>query len=342
MSNEDLSADSQLQPSGESELGWLRRRLDDQEQLLRRHAQQTKELGDGVVSLVRAQTRRHAWTNLNSFVAYLLFTVLLGFGAYVLFHSRMAGLVAERDRLSKELGTARGRVAELQDQQAARQAVQEAALAFYGLVKENKRAEIVAKYGGLPQASLTLTEQALFGAAYRESQSAIIDSGLSSAVAAYRSGNVAGAISDLTRLLETNPDAAHTAQIRYYLGVSRIKSGQPGEAISELASAIDAGAERAGLVDVVFQYATALEEAGQLSDAKLQYEAFVAAHPAHALSWPARRKIRALEHGLVATGSAARPKAAAQALGTPSGASPKPEAAASKPWLSPLRPAKQN
>src|ERR1700760_130227 len=73
--------------------GWalldgMRRRLDEQGAQTRKTAAQVQQLADSIGALVAAQRRRSRWLNLNSFVAYVIFTVLLGGAFYFLYQSR--------------------------------------------------------------------------------------------------------------------------------------------------------------------------------------------------------------------------------------------------------------
>ena len=81
--------DLELAPGGhepaDSE-GWalldgLRRRLEDQATQTRKTSAQVTQLAESIAALVEAQRRRSRWLNLNSFVAYVMFTVLCG-GAF--------------------------------------------------------------------------------------------------------------------------------------------------------------------------------------------------------------------------------------------------------------------
>src|SRR5690348_8664036 len=77
-----------------AELESLRRKVDDNAALVRRNQLALTELAENVGKLVAEQRRRERLLTLNSFVAYLLFTVLLGGGFLLLYQSRADALVA--------------------------------------------------------------------------------------------------------------------------------------------------------------------------------------------------------------------------------------------------------
>src|SRR5438067_11900570 len=85
--------------------GWalldaLRRKLDDQAGQGRRTHAQVQQLADSIAALVELQRKRSRWLNLNSFVAYVLFTILCGTAASALYAHRAGELV---DKLDKAL-----------------------------------------------------------------------------------------------------------------------------------------------------------------------------------------------------------------------------------------------
>src|SRR5262249_36606763 len=83
--------------------GWallesLRRRLDDQVALGRTTQAQVTQLAESIAALVAQQRRRSLWLNVNSFIAYLVFTILCAGGSYLLYRSRAHELAALRDQ----------------------------------------------------------------------------------------------------------------------------------------------------------------------------------------------------------------------------------------------------
>jgi tetratricopeptide (TPR) repeat protein len=94
-------------PEAPADDGWalldgLRRRLDDQASQTRKTQAQVTQLAESIAALVEAGRRRSRWLNINSFVAYLIFTILLGGAFFFVFQSRAHELVAKRDRAVAE------------------------------------------------------------------------------------------------------------------------------------------------------------------------------------------------------------------------------------------------
>src|SRR5688572_2642349 len=140
-----------------AELEGLRRRSDDHAAHLRKHQASVTQLADSVAALVALGRQRNRWINLNSFVAYVLFTMLLGGVMYVLYRSRVAELEARRGQAVAERDLAR-----TQAQAQAPVHDDATAAALYGLVKSGDRAGLLAREPELATAALTATERAFF------------------------------------------------------------------------------------------------------------------------------------------------------------------------------------
>lgn len=94
-------------PEAQADDGWalldaLRRRIDDQAAQTRKTQAQVGQLAESIAALVEAGRRRSRWLNLNSFVAYVIFTILLGGAFYFVFRSRAHELVSSRDHARVE------------------------------------------------------------------------------------------------------------------------------------------------------------------------------------------------------------------------------------------------
>src|SRR5262245_50770392 len=81
LSKPEAAEPSPASESGEPDDSWallegLRRRLDDQAAQNRKTQQQVSQLAESIGALVEVQRRRTRRLNLNSFIAYLIFTLL--------------------------------------------------------------------------------------------------------------------------------------------------------------------------------------------------------------------------------------------------------------------------
>ncbi|MBK9032764.1 MAG: tetratricopeptide repeat protein [Myxococcales bacterium] len=277
-----------------ADLDGLRRRLDDHGTVLRKSQQGLAELAESVARVVTLQRGRDRWVSVNSFVAYLLFTAILGGAMLVLYRSRAGELVRARDSAVAERDLARARAKTLDDQLVARTTGADHAFEYYQLVTAGKRTEAVARYGELDQALLTATERAVFEQAHKQAREEIIDAGYLTGLDAARAGDHAKAISELRRALAYEDEGPRAAQMRYFLGVALVKTGAAKEARHELELALAGRVEQAGATDARYYLASALEAAGDLEAARKEYDKFASAAAQHPLAVAARRKAMAL------------------------------------------------
>src|SRR5438105_11979361 len=107
------------------DLDGLRRRIDDHGALLRRNQTALTQLAESVGKVVEQGRKRERRQILNSFVAYLLFTVLLGGGALFIYRTRSADLERDRNDAQVDLATTRRELKTAQAQLLARDAAAE-------------------------------------------------------------------------------------------------------------------------------------------------------------------------------------------------------------------------
>ncbi|MBA3394120.1 MAG: hypothetical protein H0T89_15845, partial [Deltaproteobacteria bacterium] len=264
-------------PSQDDADGWallesLRRRLDDQAAQGRKTQQQVTQLAESIGALVDVQRRRARSLNLNSFVAYLIFTMLLGVGFYLLYRSRVSDLAVvqhERDLAVRRADEATTKVT-------AREHADTRAWEVYELLEAGKRSEATAQLEALRELPLSRTERAVLAARALETQIMEVDAALKAAAASFKAGRHAEVIAPLEAALLNEPTGARAASIRYFLGVAYAKLGQLDKAIAHLTAAL---ANEAQHDDVRFQLASALDRSGAYAKARVEYDRFATAHP---------------------------------------------------------------
>jgi hypothetical protein len=205
-----------------AEFDGLRRRLDDHGGILRKHQQAVGELAESLGRMVTLQRRKERWVNANSFVAYILFTVVLGGAFLTLYRSRASELVAGRDVAVRERDVARNRVAVLEGELAARQQSVQKAYTLYQLLESGKRADAIARYGDLDSAQLTPTERDVLARGYKKAREETVDAGYLAGLDSVRSGDFSKAITELRRALAYEEEGPRAAQMRYHLGVENL------------------------------------------------------------------------------------------------------------------------
>lgn len=276
--------------------GWallegLRRRLDDQTSQGRKTQQQVTQLTESIAALVEMQRARTRRINLNSFIAYLIFTVLLGIGFYVLYNSRANELVEARQHADKERDAAVRRADELSVKAVARDQADAAAWEVFQLLEAGKRSEATGKLAALRDLKLSRTERAVLAARAHETQIQEVDTALKAATASFKAGRYGDVIAPLEAALVGEPSGSRAAAMRYFLGIAYAKGNQLDKAITYLQAALDGEVEHE---DARFQLASALDRSGAYARARTEYDKFATAYPQSQFSVYAMRRSAAL------------------------------------------------
>jgi tetratricopeptide (TPR) repeat protein len=291
----DTSADGDLVVDGWTVLDGLRRRLDEQTNQSRKTQQQVTQLTESIAALVEGQRRRTRRINLNSFVAYVIFTILCGAAFYALYARRAGELVDAGDRAKVDAAAATRRADEAVASVAARQAADARAWEIYQLIEQGKRAEATEKLAASGGVALSRTERAILAARVHEPRVPDVDAVLKAATASFRAGRYPEVIAPLEAALVGEPAGARAASMRYFLGIAYSKTGPLDKAVTYLQAAVDAGVAH---VDARFQLASVLDRNGASAAARAEYDKFVAAYPQSQFAAYARGRSAALAAAL--------------------------------------------
>jgi len=272
--------------------GWallegLRRRLDDQAGQVRRTQQQVSQLAESIATLVSVQRKRVRWLNLNSFVAYVIFTVLCGGGFYALYRSRVDEQASARVRADSERDAAVKRADDATGKLGARDAADQRAWEVYQLLESGKRADATAKLGAASNLPLSRTERAVLAAKVHETQVMEVEAAIKAAAAAMKAGRTNDVIAPLEAALVGEPAGARAATMHYYLGVAYAKAGTFDKAIANIETALSGDVDQE---DARFQLASALDRSGAWGKARTEYDRFATAHPQSQLAPFAMRR----------------------------------------------------
>jgi TolA-binding protein len=272
------------------EVDVLRMRLDEQGAVLRRTHQAVVGLAESLGKVVAHQRRRERGMSLNSFVAYMLFTLLLGGAFFMLYTTRAGDLVAARDAALRSREETRTRLRELEGDVEARERAAATALEYYQLLRDGRHAEVVARYPEIERQELTATESALFAGGVEQARNELVDAGYLAGLDAYRAGDLERATTELRTALAYEDNGPRTGQMRYYLGVALFKQRDHEEAVRQLELAIAGRVETQGMTDVRYYLAAAFDGLGEHDKARVEYNRFATEHPKLPLSWSARRR----------------------------------------------------
>jgi tetratricopeptide (TPR) repeat protein len=282
--------DDASEPASDAD-GWallegLRRRLDDQAAHSRKTQAQVSLLAESIGALVAQQRRRSLWLNVNSFVAYVVFTILCGAGCFLLYRSRAHELSEVRDRAIAERDAAVRHSDEGTVRAVAREAADTKAWEVYQLLDAGKRGEAVAKLDALRDQPLSRTERAVLAARVHDTQVMEVDTALKAAVASFKAGRPGDAIKPLEAALTVEASGPRAATIHYYLGVAYAKTDLA-SSIAQLQAAIAGDVDQD---DARFQLASVLDRSGAFAPARAEYDRFATAHPQSPLAVFAMRR----------------------------------------------------
>ncbi|MBL4636438.1 MAG: hypothetical protein JKY56_21435 [Kofleriaceae bacterium] len=250
----------------------------------------SSQMARAMEELVARQRTKNRFQQLNSFVAYLLFTVLLGTGFTLLYQSRSESLTAARDEALLSAKESRDQARDLQDSQIDRKRSARAAADYYSLIHEGRHSEVIAGYDSLAELALSDTERAVFDDGLKRARAKMVETGYAAGVEAFQRNDFEAATAELRRGLTYAEESELSSQMRYYLGISLSRQGSQEEAIEQLELAIAGRVEQAGIDDAEFHLANTFVQHGRLNEASAAFRAFANKHPNHRFAQMARRK----------------------------------------------------
>jgi TolA-binding protein len=272
------------------EIKELREVVEDHTEAIDKTLDASSQIARAMEVLASRTNSRNRAQQLNSFVAYVLFTVLLGGAFYVLYESRSAALTSARDEALESAQEARARARDLQDSQVDRKRSARAAADYYRLMREGRSGEVIAGYAALEELDLSETEREVFVDGQKNARAEMVEAGFLAGVEAFRRNDFEAATAELRRGLAYADEGQRMAEMRYYLGISLSSQGSQPEAIEQLEKAIEARVEQAGIDDARLHLANTLVKAGSLTEARQEFVKFATKHPNHRFAQMARRK----------------------------------------------------
>lgn len=281
----------------DAELRDLRKEISDSRALIIKTHNLIGQVGVDVKQVSRRQDRYERGLSLNSFVAYVLFTLLLGGAFFLLYRSRAERLVVERDAALQSRATERAERDQLAAAAEARTRAEDRARRFHELIAAgaSKRSEVIAQYPEVAREALSPVEAAVFRDAVAKARTEIAGAGYAAGVEAIQAQQWKRAAQEFKRAMPYEPEGPRAVQMRYYYGLALHKQGDFQEAAHQLEAALEGGVDRNVGGDVEFYLANALDMLRQLDRAKALYERYLATHAQGALAIVARRRLDAIK-----------------------------------------------
>jgi tetratricopeptide (TPR) repeat protein len=235
-------------------------------------------LASALSDLVGRMRKQDRLISLNSFVAYAIFTVLLGAAFFMLYRGRAGDLELERDQATKQLAVAEERAQHATRELAERDAAEKSAAEIYELLRDHRYKEAIAARDKLESLRLTPAERGLLVDAIDAARGDLAEQALERGREAFGRGELDRAIKEAQAGIEAAPSSESAPALHYLVGSALNKQNRNADALVELDKALAGGVEKA-VPDARYVYANVLDKLDRRDDARAAYRAFAAAHP---------------------------------------------------------------
>jgi TolA-binding protein len=274
----------------ERSLADLRRDIAEAHALATRTHNAVTTLANSLKEVVTRQDKYERGLNLNSFVAYVLFTILLGGAFYLLYRSRAEILLGERDAALRVRADAIADAAAARARLEEREAGSRKAEELWGLLQDGRRADMLARVPEIATAKMSNVERQVLEQSTVRARAELVDASFAAGVEAVKGQQWKRAVTELKRALSLEEEGPRAMQMRYHYGVALLKQGDYEEAAKQLDVAVAGGVEKNGGTDARYYLASALEMSKQPERARAEYLRFSDGHWEHPLAPGARRK----------------------------------------------------
>jgi TolA-binding protein len=247
------------------------------------------QLAGALSDLVTRMRRQDRVLSLNSFVAYAIFTVLLGAAFFLLYRGRADDLVRERDQAIAGQHSAEERSVHATRTLAAREDAEQKSAELYAMLRDHRYKEAIAAHTALADARLSESERGLFDEAIERARGQLAQDALERAREALARGEHERALKEAQSGLDSGARSEQVAELHYIVGASLAKAGRDADAVLEIEKALAGGAEKT-VPDARYTLATVLDKLGRRDDARAAYRTFTAGSPRHPRAGWARQR----------------------------------------------------
>jgi tetratricopeptide (TPR) repeat protein len=245
-----------------------------------------KNLATEVKSITDKQRRQERRSLFNSGVAYLIFVMLIGGGAYFTFESRLDRERSDKALFADKEAGYKKEITELNAELGRWRQIERELLEFERMVRTGKKEQAVAKFSALKRVRFSGLLEHLINRFRAEVALEKFESG----VAHFRKGNFTRADAALTRSSEYDVEPPYLGQLLYYQGMSALRLKDFPRASDLLRKSLEHKQERRMMADARYHLAYAFDRMGESRTARDLYYRFFKRHEKH--PWAARAKRR--------------------------------------------------
>lgn len=263
----------------DQELRELKREIIESRGLVIKTNNLTNALSADIKSIAKRQQsveRRLVWT---SATAYVVFVLVVFVALKLAWDARVDAMINDTrqtrtsaERMTRELG-------ELQKRDDDRAKAETRAAAFYELIRQNKRAELVEQYEVVRKEPLSKAEAAFFSDAVDRARSELSLNAYYQGIEHARVGRWHEAQQSLDESVRLKENGSHTPMARLRLSEALRKLGRQREAIPVLMQLSEASPDKDVLDDATFLLAQCLVDIQAWNDAKSTLRAFTRRFP---------------------------------------------------------------
>ncbi len=238
---------------------------------------------------------------LNSFVAYVLFTVLLGGAFFLLYRARVSSVIESRETALFDRDNANERLEQVTKELRSRQLGESWAKEQYDRFVAGDLRVALDKQSEMESLPLSPVEKSVLIGVYEKSKSKLVRQHLEAGALALKQKQYLRAVREYSEAQTIGPKDPLTIDSYYFLGRAYVGLGNAERATAAFKKALDivpvdgssggAGTmtkTKTGIADARFRYAQALESSGKASLAREQYKRFATEHPRNKYAWVAR------------------------------------------------------
>lgn len=251
-------------------------------------------LGADVKSIAKRQAGYERRFNWNSAVVYVLVATLSFLGLKLASDARISEIEAEKTHLDHQVRELTRELNDETDRAQERSRAENEAGRFYELIRQQKRAEVVAGYEEISHAQLSRAEAAFFRDTYDRFRLDLSVTAYQNGLDLMRTGRYAEAAEKLSESIRLKDEAAHIPAVKYQLARALRRLGRQGEALVYARQVVEQNTDRELQDDAVWLMALCSEELDDIDAARDALRTLIRRWPRSSLARDARPKLREL------------------------------------------------
>lgn len=227
---------------------------------------------------------------LNSFVAYILFVVLIAGGLWLTFQARLDKSTADKALFAQKESESREKIAELNAELGRWKQIERELLEFERLVKEGQKEQAVASFNALRRVRFAGLLEELVSRYKADVARETYERGKK----LFDQGNFAQADESFSKALDYDSEPPYRGELLYHQGMAALRLKDFPRAAELLRNALGHDLERKVMADANFNLAYAFDRMGERRTARELYQRFIDRHPKHALAPQAKLRHKQL------------------------------------------------